>query len=62
MNLLRGLSVGLATTTALLFIRALYGWYLFIRLGDSFYAAESMGYMVLGLFGLSLVYTVEVYR
>jgi len=62
MNLLRAISLGLATTTALLFLRSLYGWYLWIRLNFSFYAAESMGYMVLGLFGLSLVYTVEVYR
>jgi len=62
MNLLRGLSVGLATLTLLLFLRSLYGWYLWIRLSDSFYAAGSLGYMVLGLFGLSLVYTVEVYR
>jgi len=62
MNLLRGLSVGLATTTALLFIRALYGWYLWIRLSDSFYAAESMAYMLLGFLLLSLVYTIEVKR
>jgi len=62
MNLLRVVSAGLAAGTILLFLRALYGWYLHISFGGTEFAVGAMAYTLFGLFGLSVVYTVEVYR
>jgi len=60
MNLLRVVSAGLAAGTILLFLRALYGWYLFIRWDGTVYAAEAMSYMLFGVFLLAIAYAVEV--
>jgi len=60
MNLLRVVSAGLAAGTILLFLRALYGWYLHISFGGAQFAAEAMAYMLFGFFLLAITYAVEV--